>query len=383
MPTPLHAPAFSTYSKDDVLWLLSDISDAELEAPKEEREEAIQSGTAHYSESLPVEYQPPAQYMDVFYEALRTQSQNVADAIGAMSEQIVAARGKDVVLVSLARAGVPVGILAKRWIDTFYDTRVAHYAVSIVRGRGIDAEALNYIAARHDPAKVVFVDGWTGKGAITRELSAALEEYKKENGVHFSAELAVLADTGCCANFYGVRGDMLIPSSCLNSTVSGLISRTVLNYNFIKPGMFHGGKFYQHLMDADVSNMLLDTITELFDLDRAMQVFDEVITDEHYGEIMWTGWNVVERIAREYDIPTVNLVKPGIGETTRVLLRRIPWLLLVRHDAPQEPLKHVLLLAQERGVRVEYRDDIGPYDCIGIINPRYDKSATGEDGKAL
>lgn len=383
MPAPLFAPTFSTYSKDDVLWLLSDISDVELEAPKEEREEAIQSGAAHYSESLPVEYQPPAQYMDVFYEALRTQGQTVADAIGAMSEQIVAARGKDVVLVSLARAGVPVGILAKRWIDYFYGTDVAHYAVSIVRGRGIDAEALNYIAASHNPKNVVFVDGWTGKGAITRELALALEEYEEAGGAHFSEELAVLADTGCCANFYGVRGDMLIPSSCLNSTVSGLISRTVLNYDFIKPGMFHGGKFYKHLMDSDVSNMLLDTITALFDRQRAMLVFDEVTKQAQYGEVIWTGWDVVERIADEYGIPSVNLVKPGIGETTRVLLRRIPWLLLVRASAPMEPLKHVLLLAHERGVPVEYRDDIGPYDCIGIINPKYDKSATGEDGKAL
>ena len=29
--------------------------------------------------------------------------------------------------------------------------------------------ALRYLADRHNPADVVFVDGWTGKGAITRE----------------------------------------------------------------------------------------------------------------------------------------------------------------------------------------------------------------------
>lgn len=55
---PLRGPAFSSYAPEDVGWLLQDFSDVELEAPTEEREEAIQAGGAHYAESLPVEYQP-------------------------------------------------------------------------------------------------------------------------------------------------------------------------------------------------------------------------------------------------------------------------------------------------------------------------------------
>ncbi|MFE0426791.1 cysteine protease StiP domain-containing protein, partial [Streptomyces sp. NPDC058953] len=59
---PLRGPAFSSYPPEDVGWLLRDLSDVPLEAPTEEREEAIQSGGAHYAESLPVEYQPSAPY---------------------------------------------------------------------------------------------------------------------------------------------------------------------------------------------------------------------------------------------------------------------------------------------------------------------------------
>ncbi|MDG4865371.1 TRSP domain-containing protein, partial [Streptomyces sp. T-3] len=46
LPEPLRGPAFSSYAPDEVGWLLQDLSDAELEAPTEEREEAIQSGGA-------------------------------------------------------------------------------------------------------------------------------------------------------------------------------------------------------------------------------------------------------------------------------------------------------------------------------------------------
>ena len=59
-PEPLRGPAFGSYPPDEVAWLLTDLSDVALEAPTEEREEAIQSGGAHYAESLPVEYQPDA-----------------------------------------------------------------------------------------------------------------------------------------------------------------------------------------------------------------------------------------------------------------------------------------------------------------------------------
>lgn len=30
-----------------------------------------------------------------------------------------------------------------------------------------------------------------------------------------------------------------------------------------------------------------------------------------------------------YKISDVNLIKPGVGETTKVLLRRVPWMILV------------------------------------------------------
>src|SRR4029450_1125028 len=41
-----------------------------LEAPTEEREEAVQSGGAHYAESLPHEYQPDAAYLRLYHEGL-------------------------------------------------------------------------------------------------------------------------------------------------------------------------------------------------------------------------------------------------------------------------------------------------------------------------
>lgn len=376
LPEPLRGPAFSSYAAEDVGWLLQDLSDTELEAPTEEREEAIQSGGAHYAESLPVEYQPTPAYQALFQAALETSAARIARAVGTVTETVLAERGPRPVLVSLARAGTPVGVLMRRWAQHRHGLDLPHYAVSIVRGRGIDANALRWLAAHHDPADVVFVDGWTGKGAITRELAAALEEFEG-----FNPEIAVLADPGGCVRTYGTREDFLIPSACLNSTVSGLISRTVLRADLVGPDDFHGAKFYRELAGSDVSLDFLETVAARFD-DVADDVAEEakaLLAADRAPT--WEGWAAVERISEEYGIHDVNLVKPGVGETTRVLLRRVPWKILADRRAGAD-LDHVRLLAEQRGVPVEEVDGL-PYSCVGLIHPKYTRGATGADGKAV
>ncbi|WP_394434492.1 phosphoribosyltransferase [Streptomyces sp. SGAir0957] len=376
LPEPLRGPAFSSYAPEEVGWLLQDLSDVTLEAPTEEREEAIQSGGAHYAESLPVEYQPSPRYQELFHAALDASAERIARAVGVVTETVLAERSPRPVLVSLARAGTPVGVLMRRWALRRHGLELPHYAVSIVRGRGIDANALRWLAAHHDPADVVFVDGWTGKGAITRELAAAVAGFEG-----FDPEIAVLADPGSCVRTYGTREDFLIPSACLNSTVSGLISRTVLRSDLVGPDDFHGAKFYAELAGADVSRHFLDVVEERFEAVR--DAVDADVKDMLGADRAptWEGWAAVERISEEYGIHDVNLVKPGVGETTRVLLRRVPWKILARAGAGAD-LAHVRLLAEQRGVPVEEVAEL-PYTCVGLIHPRYTRGATGGDGKAV
>ncbi|MFC8824450.1 phosphoribosyltransferase [Streptomyces sp. NPDC057137] len=389
LPAPLRGPAFSSYAADDVGWLLQDLSAVELEAPTEEREEAIQSGGAHYAESLPVEYQPSVEYQELFRSALATSAARIARAVGTVTDTVLAehpqryddpaspeATQARPVLVSLARAGTPVGVLMRRWAQHRHGLDLPHYAISIVRGRGIDTNAIRWLAAHHNPADIVFVDGWTGKGAITRELADALAEF-----ADFHPEIAVLADPGGCVRTYGTREDFLIPSACLNSTVSGLISRTVLRADLVGPDDFHGAKYYRELADADVSGYFLDTVAARFDdvTDAVDTEVKELLSTDRAPT--WEGWAAVERISEEYGIHDVNLVKPGVGETTRVLLRRVPWKILAKRGAGTD-LDHVRLLAEQRGVPVEEVDGL-PYTCVGLIHPRYTRGATGADGTAV
>lgn len=353
----------SSYAPDEVSFLLTDVSGLTLELDLATRERAIQGGR-NYAEMLPVEYSPGARYLELFEANLSTGARSLAEQVGVVTEMVLAARGPGAVLVSLARAGTPIGILLRRWARYAHGVDLPHYSVSIVRGIGIDTAALDHIAARHDPSAVMFVDGWTGKGAIVAELQAALAAYP---GALFPHDLAVVADPGACAAFFGTREDVLVPSACLNSTVCGLVSRTVYSRELIPPGTFHAAKVYRELAAEDRSAQFLDAVSDQFERvqDCVAKRWPQVYAGDR--SVAFRGLREVERLQAEFGLPSIHLLKPGVGEATRVLIRRLPWKLLVHPDRLAQ-LSHLLVLAEERSVPlVQYRDM--SYSCVGLVQP--------------
>ena len=342
----------SSYRTEDVTILLKDITGLVEPQPAEQREKNIQAGV-HYCEMLPLEYSPSAIYMQAYQAALAEYARPTAEAIALLAEQILQEKGPDVVLVSLARAGIPAGILVKRYLQRRYGLSVDHYAISIIRGRGIDKNAMKYLLQQYSPEQLQFIDGWTGKGVILRELKQDLQAFP---GV--SDRLAVIADPAAITDLCGTYSDLLIPNSCLNSTVSGLISRTFLREDMIGPQDFHGAVYYKELEQEDVSYAFIEAIESCFPAQ---------VTVQKPKKPAQTGFSQVQEIAAAYGISDMNLIKPGIGETTRVLLRRVPWKVLIRKDAQQSAMiQHILRLAEEKHVPVEYYP-LRNYKTCGLI----------------
>jgi len=353
-----------SYSPRDVVFLLKDIDGLVPELDNHTREIAIQGGK-HYSEMLPVEYQPKSEYITLFHHMLHETAKKIALAAGTVAEEILRLKGTKLVLVSLARAGTPIGILIKRYIKEKVGIVLPHYSISIIRDKGIDENALLYIRQQHPDCVVQFIDGWTGKGAITTQLIQACTVYNKKYGEQIEPDLAVLADPGYCVALYGTREDFLIPSACLNSTVSGLVSRTVHVEGLIGELDFHGAKYYKEWIEQDLSSLFIDTIVQQFP-----QVIKqaEISAQKHIEDLQtpsWAGLNTIKELQKVFHIPNPNLIKPGVGETTRVLLRRVPWKILI-DDKDNPNLQHILLLAKDRGVTVTEFPGLS-YSCCGLI----------------
>ncbi|HBP63909.1 MAG TPA: hypothetical protein DD730_06485 [Desulfosporosinus sp.] len=365
IPDPL---PIGSYNPKDAIFLLKNLNGLMVETDLQTREKNMQSG-GHYSEMLPIEYEPTQEYLDLFHLTLQESASKVAEGVGIVAESILKRNGPKMVLVSLARAGTPIGVLIKRYLLEIHDLDLPHYSISIIRGKGIDENAILYILQNHPASKIQFIDGWTGKGAIMSVLSKACKAFQVKYGVELDDDLAVLADPGYCVKTFGTREDYLIPSACLNSTVSGLVSRTVFRTDLIGDKEFHGARFYKGLLKQEVSNLFVDTISAEFKTlglrHSAADVHDGSAEVEEEVKVTWQGLKALTRIKETFGIKDINFIKPGIGETTRVLLRRLPERILVDHlDNPN--LKHILLLAKDKGVPVEEYPEL-TYSCCGLV----------------
>ena len=70
-------------------------------------------------------------------------------------------------------------------------------------------------------------------------------------------------------------------------------------------------------------------------------------------------------IKTQYTISDENRIKPGIGESTRVLLRRVPDIILLR-DRHDNAVVHLKVLAAEKQVPLVYQEDLA-YRAVALI----------------
>ena len=354
-----------SYRSGDVSFLLKPLALHEfVDVP--EKEYLIQSGQRHYSEMLSPESLPSERYLAVFREACAANLRRMAGDCLDLAALIAQRRSGAITLVSLARAGTPVGVVLKHLLATALEREVSHYSVSIIRDRGIDLVALEHIlAAGHAPESIVFVDGWTGKGVISRELEAAIAEFNARRGTAIDGGLYVLSDLAGTAACAASCDDYLIPSSILNATVSGLVSRSILNAA-IGAGDFHGCVYYQQFEAHDQSQRFADELVAQA-LAMPLQGVAAAMDKEQAAAVSRA---YMQAALAKHGISDVNMIKPGIGEATRVLLRRTPRLLILR-DAGAPEVAHLVLLAQEKNIPVQVDPDL-PYHAVSLIRSALD-----------
>jgi hypothetical protein len=306
----------------------------------EEKEARIAAGES-YGHFLTAEAAPTALQTATYHAALSRNGPAIASALLGLAGQL-AAHGQTVTLVSLARAGFPVGallhrLLLRRGLDS------AHYGVSIVRGVGLDMAALGGILAERPASSVVFVDGWTGKGSILETLSASLEDHAVR------PRLAALTDPAGVADLVGTHADLLLPHAALNATVSGLMSRS-----FLTPAG-HAAEYLAHLETHDLSNAYLDALDAL--------CADAAPLDSP-GPRPLRPADLAFDIAGRSGCTDPHRAKPGIGEATRVFLRRRPSALVLRASTPDTT--HLETLARAANIPVHTEPDL-PYAAMSLI----------------
>ncbi|UNM17720.1 cysteine protease StiP family protein [Pseudomonas sp. ArH3a] len=346
-----------SYQTDDVLFLLQPV---EIEVTDVlEKERLIQTKQKHYSEMISQESAPTEVHKQLYQRAMQQNAARMARDVQSLALALDhTCNGPSIALVSFVRAGLPLGVLLRRaLLDVGRDAH--HYGISIVRDRGIDMVALDAVIAAHGAENIVFVDGWTGKGAISGEIQRSL---KGDARFPEQPRLVVLADPCGCAWLAASAEDWVIPSGILGATVSGLVSRSI----WPAEGGLHGCVVYEHLHEHDVT---CDFVDQIDAVRRALPVVAPASpwALAQRTELQSAAQEVIEVIAERFGITNLNRVKPGIAEATRAVLRRVPDQVLVR-DRSDPDVQLLMHLTERAGVTVEeVGAALGPYRAVTVI----------------
>ena len=373
LPSSLKTLGFhGSYQPEDVTFLLN--IDEIDPTPVAEKEYLIQSGKKHYSQMISVEHPPSDEQMRHFEYAFEQGAERLASDVQKIGNSLRNRfKNQPIILVSLVRACVPLGVLLKHYIEKHQ--QCVHYGISIIRDRGIDIAALHAIIGQHGAENIVFVDGWTGKGAICRELTQNLADYPALFDPGWDIpRLVTLADLGGYSWLSASCEDWLIPFGILGSVISGLISRTILKdtidfdlakKNCYDPNNWHSCLVYQHLAQHDISVDFTDKILNI------------IQQNPHTDLANWNNHirlkqqkiclDTIDWISDTYAIKNINHIKPSIAEATRAVLRRVPEKILIRD--PSNPHVQLLLhFAQERNIAVDILGaKLGSYHAVTLI----------------
>ena len=367
-----------SYLPSDVTLLLDIVSaDSVNDISPTQKEALIQSGQRHYSDMLTLEKPPSATHEALYNQALAAGKQRMANDVTSLAFSLhqlfhaCVSASQPLILVSLVRAGLPIGVLLQKALSdasASYALASQHYGVSIIRDRGLDPVALQYILQQHPHSPIVFVDGWTGKGAIYGELQRSLAQItdKRQQAQLFHQgdgviPLVTLADPAGVAWLSASDDDWLMPASLLNSTVSGLISRTL--YREPSDGL-HQAVYYDKLQPWDRSGEFIQTIDAL----RQQTSLPTPLT----GKLLPTfaTQSVIDDLAARFAISNRNRIKPTIAEATRAILRRDPECVLVNEMADGQDTALLRHLCEEKNIQVIADASIAPYQAVTIIKNR-------------
>lgn len=338
-----HTPLNHTLPPSDVILHLRSAQPRLVSLAEKER--LLATGVS-YGELLTPE-QPPADWQQQAYAAAlaRTGAQ-LGQWLAQLLAQILTQPKP--VLVSLARAGIPMGCVLRR-LARHWGLDLPHHALSIIRGVGIDQVALATIQQKHPSSQLIFVDGWTGKGSIFDTLQKSLP-------TDVEPLLAVVSDPAQVAHYAATHQDVLLPHALLNATICGLLSRTF----YTQTDSLHAARLEQDLRPYDVSLAYVQALT-----DFALAYASEKLSYSPPLASTSQPTKQVLQLAAELGTHDPHLVKPSVGEATRVFLRRQPAALLLQNTEHPDTL-HLHQLAQAKEIPIIVQTDL-PYLAVALI----------------
>ncbi len=248
-------------------------------------------------------------------------------------------------LVAILRAGLYVATgLAKRLELRGY--QVPTVAAGLFHEAGIDQAALELIKQDYPDRIPVFIDGWTGRGVVARELKKCVPD----------SILATLVDPGHHGDLWGTDIDSLIESAHFTATETLGFSRAYIQ------DPLQVWRAYEY-PDVFRNESLISAWDKACDC-------SPILADE-YGK----GQNTKELLAflSELNQTDPSNWKVNINEVVRSLVNRNPQELVVGTtiEEAEALIPTVTYLADHRKIPVKYVPGIrSDFNCLAAVRLR-------------
>ncbi len=152
----------------------------------------------------------PLEFWQILKPSLYSEKLKLAGSQLAKSISEFEPNGDNLIFAAILRAGVPI----VDWLIKLFPGSIG-IQISLFVGLGVDKVALKCLKEAFPTRKIIFVDGWTGRGGVAREIA-----------INKLGKLAVLIDPWGWANFAGCQEDMFCPTACFTGPTTLGFSRT-------------------------------------------------------------------------------------------------------------------------------------------------------------
>jgi hypothetical protein len=138
----------------------------------------------------------------------------------------------------------------------------------------------------------------------------------------------------------------------------GLVSRTLYQHS---PEM-HGAVLLDYMANADVSRWFISEMSKKIKELCCEDAIEEVQAASEASAVMKA---FLSGVVHDYGVPA-SRIKPGVGESSRLFLRKKPMALLVKGLDYQE-VRHLIEMADTMGVPTEVIADM-PYLACTLVD---------------
>lgn len=305
------------------------------------------------------EPKPDPKLKEIVIKSIQTQANYLCALHDRLLERIFerVPASQPIVFVSILRAGVFVARgLAKRMSYHGYNEAPV-VAIGLFNEAGFDRSAFSAVIKDYPGYYPIFVDGWTGRGVVARELKKTCAELKKENcaiGLPETPLFATLVDPGRHGDLYGTDRDTLVP--CAHFTAPEVFG---FSRAFIKSPLeiWSAYSYPEEYYDTDLVNAWLDVFES-----RDLPPVVECCSHQELSDLLEETARLTNTLPGQWKVNVNEVVRSFVNRNPRELV------LGISEEESSHHLPDLLYLAGRAGIPVKYLPDWGNrHNCLAAV----------------